>query len=56
MIQKIIRQEMIHCTVIATAHRFSTVINHDRIMVLDDRKVVEMGSPNVLLNNNLGYL
>jgi len=25
-------------------------------MVLDDRKVVEMGSPNVLLNNKLGYL
>ena len=55
LIQKIIRREMTHCTVITIAHRLSTVIDYDRIMVLEDGKVVEMGSPNVLLNNKLSY-
>ncbi|KAL9960115.1 hypothetical protein ACROYT_G033523 [Oculina patagonica] len=53
LIQKIIRRDMIHCTVITIAHRLSTVMDYDRIMVLDDGKVVEMDSPNVLLNNEL---
>ena len=55
LIQKIIRREMTHCTIITIAHRLNTVIDYDRIMVLDDGKVVEMGSTTVLLNNKLSY-
>lgn len=55
LIQKIIRREMTHCTIITIAHRLNTVIDYDRIMVLDDGKVVEMGSPTVLLSNKLSY-
>ena len=55
LIQKIIRREMTHCTIITIAHRLNTVIDYDRIMVLDDGKVVEMGSPPVLLGNKLSY-
>lgn len=54
LIQKIIRREMIHRTVITIAHRLSTVIDYDRIMVLDGGKIVEIGPPEVLLGNERG--
>ena len=36
-------------TVLAIAHRLSTLTEMDRIMVLDDGKIIEMGSHDVLL-------
>ncbi len=38
-------------TVIAIAHRLSTLKNMDRIIVLDKGKIVEQGTPNELLKN-----
>lgn len=55
LIQRIIRREMIHCTVITIAHRLSTVMDYDTIMVLDGGKIVEMDSPKVLLSNEFSY-
>ena len=39
-------------TVIMIAHRLSTVVNADRIIVLDDGHVVEEGSHKDLVNKN----
>lgn len=36
IIQKIIRQEFSACTIITIAHRIPTVIDCDRVLVIDD--------------------
>ncbi len=38
-----------HCTTILISHRFSTVRLADRICVIDDGKVVELGSHDELM-------
>ena len=37
-------------TIIAVAHRLSTIRNHDRIIVMDDCKIVDIGTHNELLD------
>jgi len=43
------------CSVMLIAHRLSTVMGADRIIVLDDGKVVEQGSHSELLENDFIY-
>ena len=56
MIQETIRSQFKECTVFTIAHRLHTVMDSDRILVLDDGKVVEFDSPRKLLENCGGYL
>lgn len=42
-------------TVIFIAHRFSTVVNADYIIVLNDKKIVGYGTHDVLLKTNHVY-
>lgn len=42
-------------TVIAIAHRLSTVMNSDRLLVLEDGRIKEEGSPAELLKNKDSY-
>ncbi|KAJ3266425.1 hypothetical protein HDU77_001036 [Chytriomyces hyalinus] len=51
IIQNTIRKLAEHCTVITIAHRINTIIDYDRILVLDHGKVVELDSPQVLLRD-----
>jgi len=48
-IQKTIREELSDAIVITIAHRLKTVMDYDRILVLDDGKIVEFGDPRSLL-------
>lgn len=50
MIQKSIEKLKGKITVIAIAHRLSTVMASDRLIVLENGKIVETGSPRELLN------
>ncbi|XP_011343424.1 multidrug resistance-associated protein 1 isoform X3 [Ooceraea biroi] len=51
LIQTTIRQEFKHCTVLTIAHRLNTILDSDRVIVLDKGLIVEYDSPEALLRN-----
>ena len=56
MIQETIRYQFKDCTVFTVAHRLHTVMDSDKILVLDDGDVAEFDSPGKLLENPDGHL
>nr|XP_008197317.1 PREDICTED: multidrug resistance-associated protein 1 isoform X4 [Tribolium castaneum] len=49
LIQKTIRSEFKNCTVLTIAHRLNTIMDSDRVVVLDNGRIVEFDSPSNLL-------
>ena len=54
IIQQTIRAKFKDCTVITIAHRLNTVIDYDRVLVLENGRVVEYDKPDILLLNEGG--
>ncbi|XP_073264843.1 ABC transporter C family member 12-like isoform X3 [Populus alba] len=54
LIQKTIREEFRSCTMLVIAHRLNTIIDCDRILVLEAGQVLEHGTPEELLLPNKG--
>lgn len=52
-IQDIVLSNTLNMTVISIAHRLQTIINYDRIYVIDGGQVVESGTPLSLLEQHL---
>lgn len=50
LIQQSIREEFADSTLLVIAHRLSTVGDFDKIIVMHDGKVAEIGSPQELIN------
>ncbi|XP_075905473.1 ATP-binding cassette sub-family C member 4-like [Nelusetta ayraudi] len=54
LIQKTIREKFRDCTVLTIAHRLNTIIDSDRILVLDSGAIQELDRPFTLLQNKEG--
>ncbi len=54
IIQKAISEILEDSTIITIAHRIKTIINYDKILILDNGSVVNFDSPNNLLKNKEG--
>lgn len=51
LIQETIRSKFQNCTVITIAHLLDTILDYDRVLVLEGGRVVEFDKPDVLLRN-----
>ncbi|XP_005190478.1 probable multidrug resistance-associated protein lethal(2)03659 [Musca domestica] len=52
LIQTTIRHKFQNCTVLTIAHRLHTVMDSDKVLVMDAGRAVEFGSPYELLNES----
>ncbi|KAJ2095041.1 hypothetical protein GGI09_005078 [Coemansia sp. S100] len=48
-VQELIRKEFSDCTVLTIAHRLETIMNSDRIIVMDKGTIAEIGTPQELV-------
>ena len=56
LIQKTIRNKFFECTVLTIAHRLHTVVDSDRLLVMDAGQAVELGHPFELPHRPGSYL
>ncbi|KAF7346206.1 hypothetical protein MSAN_01847500 [Mycena sanguinolenta] len=56
LIQSTLRNELQGVTVLTVAHRLRTIMDYDRIMVLEAGRIVELDTPINLLKDKAGYL
>lgn len=55
LIQETIRSRFAECTVITIAHRLNTIMDSDKVLVLDAGKIVEYGHPFELIESSNGF-
>ena len=56
LIQEVIRDKFQDRTVLTIAHRLNTIIDYDKVLVLDGGRVVEFDKPEALLAKKNGFL
>lgn len=55
LIQQTIRTKFANCTIFTIAHRLNTIIDYDRVLVIDAGRCVEFDTPYNLLIKSSGY-
>ena len=54
LIQQTIREKFADCSVLTIAHRLHTIMDADRVLVLDAGRLIEFDEPHLLLQNENG--
>ncbi|KAF5273654.1 hypothetical protein FQR65_LT04654 [Abscondita terminalis] len=54
LIQKTIRNKFKNCTVLTVAHRLKTIMDSDKVLVMEAGEILEYEHPYILLQNNNG--
>ncbi|MCJ1247806.1 hypothetical protein MMC30_005021 [Trapelia coarctata] len=54
-LQTVIRAEFGHCTIITVAHRLDTIMDVDKIVIMDSGRLIEFGSPQELLSRDSAF-
>lgn len=49
LMQRVLRKEFEGCTIIAIAHKLHTILDFDRVILLEKGRIVETGNPRELL-------
>lgn len=49
VLQKVVASQCAECTVLTIAHRISSILSYDKVIVLDSGHIVEIGHPDELL-------
>uniref|UniRef100_A0A914XGN0 ABC transporter domain-containing protein n=1 Tax=Plectus sambesii TaxID=2011161 RepID=A0A914XGN0_9BILA len=52
LIQLCLKEAFKDCTLLVIAHRLDSVVNSDKILIMDQGKMIEFDSPNTLLQNS----
>ncbi|XP_045470611.1 ABC transporter C family member 10-like [Harmonia axyridis] len=55
LIQTSIRKNFANCTVLTVAHRLNTIMDSDRVIVMDAGQLKEFAAPHELLQNEGGF-
>ncbi|XP_030060084.1 multidrug resistance-associated protein 1 isoform X2 [Microcaecilia unicolor] len=49
LVQSTIRKEFVDCTVLTIAHRLHTIMDSERVLVLDSGRILEFDTPSILI-------
>lgn len=55
IMQRVVREKFCNHTILAVAHKLDTILDFDRIVVLDGGRIVEVGEPFVLLSDSKSH-
>lgn len=55
LMQRVIREEFSDCTILAVAHRLETIIDFDRIAVMQNGELIEFDTPQTLLKTDSAF-
>jgi len=56
LIQEVIRSRFKDSTVVTIAHRLNTIMDYDKVLVMEQGRVVEFDKTEILLQNKNGFL
>jgi ATP-binding cassette subfamily C (CFTR/MRP) protein 1 len=51
IIQRLIREEFLGCTIVAITHRLQNIVDFDAVAIMEEGRVMEIGRPSELLSD-----